>query len=65
MRGIIIDKNFSEAFVYLEDGETISVPSSEVTDSNVGDMIFLSNVSLPTNYNSNSNIINEKLIDFF
>ena len=35
MRGIIIDKNFSEAFVCLEDGETISIPSSEVTDSNV------------------------------
>ena len=50
MRGIIIDKNFSEAFVCLEDGETISIPSSEVTDSNVGDMITLSNISIPTNY---------------
>ena len=46
MRGIIIDKNFSEAFVCLEDGETISIPSSEVTDSNVGDMITLSNISI-------------------
>ena len=50
MRGIIIDKNFSEAFVCLEDGETISIPSSEVTDSNVRDMITLSNISIPTNY---------------
>ena len=65
MRGIIIDKNFSEAFVCLEDGETISIPSSEVTDSNVGEMITLSNISIPTNYNSNTNLTNEKLLDFF
>ena len=65
MTGIIIDKNFSAAFVCLEDGETISIPSSEVTDYNVGDMITLSNISIPTNYNSNTNLTNEKLLDFF
>ena len=65
MSGIMIEKNFSEACVWLEDGETISIPSSEVTDSSVGDMITLSNISIPTNYNSNTNLTNEKLLDFF
>lgn len=65
MKGIIIDKNFSEAFVSLEDGETISIPTMEVTTSNIGDVVTLPNIPTHANYNSNTNMTNEKLIDFF
>jgi hypothetical protein len=59
VKGKIIDKNLTDAFVVLENGDTMDVRLSNLPKTvQVGD-----SVDVP--FNSNSNLTNDKLVDFF
>ena len=66
MKGKIIDYNFFEAFVELEDDTIVKVPINQVSNYlSIGATI---NVDSNINSNSPSNrpkVIQDKLIDFF
>ncbi|NLP28799.1 MAG: hypothetical protein GX370_08600 [Clostridia bacterium] len=58
MRGKVIDKNLTEAFIALENGETMDVSITRLPkDVKLGDT-----VDLPMN---NPTITNDRIIDFF
>ncbi|MCF0146990.1 MAG: hypothetical protein HUJ77_01190 [Clostridium sp.] len=66
MKGRVIDYNFFEAFVELEDDTIVKVPLNQVSNYlNIGDTI---NINSNVNSSSPSNrpkIIQDKLVDFF
>lgn len=66
MKGRVIDYNFFEAFVELEDDTIIKIPLNQVSNYlNIGDTI---NIDSNISSNSPSNrpkIIQDKLVDFF
>jgi hypothetical protein len=58
MRGRVIDKNLTEAYVTFEDGNTVDVSLSYLPrDTKVGDTV---EVQL-----NNHSLTNDKLVDFF
>ncbi|MDP4090200.1 MAG: hypothetical protein Q8930_13135 [Bacillota bacterium] len=58
MKGKIYDKNMTEAFVMMENGETLDISITRLPrDVNIGDT-----VDIPRSVNS---ITNDKLVDFF
>jgi hypothetical protein len=58
MKGKVLDKNVTDAFIALETGETIDISSARLPrDVKVGDTI-----DVPMN---NTSITNDKLVDFF
>lgn len=60
MKGKVLDKNLTDAFVALESGETMDISVSHLPKNiKVGDM-----VDIPMN-NSREMITNDKLVDFF
>lgn len=59
MKGKIIDTSLTDAFISLENGETIDISLSKLPkNSKVGD-----SVNIP--FNSTSALTNDKLMDFF
>ena len=66
MKGKIIDYNFFEAFVALDDDTIVKIPLTQVSNYlNIGDTI---NINSNISSNSPSNrpkIIQDKLVDFF
>ncbi|NLZ48309.1 MAG: hypothetical protein GX895_05865 [Clostridiales bacterium] len=59
MKGKIIDKNLTEAFIALENGDTIDISISRLPkDVKLGDKI-----DIPKNNSSINN--NDRLVDFF
>ncbi|WP_203527758.1 hypothetical protein [Clostridium thermarum] len=58
MKGKVLDKNITDAFIALETGETIDISTSRLPkDVKIGDT-----VDIPIN---NTSISNDKLVDFF
>lgn len=64
MKCLLIDKDSFEAYVELPDGMIVSIPSSDVSNSSIGDCITISTKSL-INPPQNSVISNLNFIDFF
>ncbi|MBQ6820236.1 MAG: hypothetical protein IJO26_02935 [Clostridium sp.] len=66
MKGKIIDYNFSEAFVLLEDDTIVKISLNQVSNNlNVGDTIALTSTN-KCNYTSNKpKFIQDKIVDFF
>lgn len=59
MKGKIIDTSLTDAFISLENGETMDISLSKLPkNSKVGD-----SVNIP--FNSTSALTNDKLMDFF
>ena len=66
MKGKIIDYNYFEAFVALEDDTVVKVPLSQVSDYlSIGAFVNINWNSLSCNTNSNPKITQDKLVDFF
>jgi hypothetical protein len=67
MKVTIIDKNNIDAYVSLEDGSIASIPLNQVSNSNIGDSVYIPKKNIvcsPNTPNSSSMVVN-KLIDFF
>jgi len=66
LKGKVIDYNFFEAFIALDDDTIVKIPLSQVSNYlNIGDTI---NIDSNISSNSPSNrpkIIQDKLVDFF
>jgi hypothetical protein len=59
MKGKIIDKNITDAFVNFEDGNTMDIPLAKLPKNvHVGDTVEFT-------INTTSNLTNDKLVDFF
>lgn len=66
MKGKIIDYNFFEAFVALEDDTIIKLPLNQVSSYlNIGDTIDIDSNSISYAPNNRPKIIQDKLVDFF
>lgn len=66
MKGKIIDYNYFEAFVLLEDDTVIKVPLSNVNDYlAIGTMVNINSNSLSCSNSSKQKILQDKLVDFF
>ena len=66
MNGKIIDYNFFEAFVVLEDDTIIKVPLNQVSNYlNVGDTININSGIISSSPSNRPKIIQDKLVDFF
>lgn len=58
MKGKVLDKNITDAFVVLENGETLDISTTHLPKNiKIGDT-----VDVPMN---NTFITNDKLVDFF
>ncbi|MDY6011327.1 hypothetical protein [Clostridium sp.] len=51
MHGQIVDINNLEAFVELDDGNLVSVPTTQLSGASIGDHIHLNNCISPNNHN--------------
>ena len=66
MKGKIVDYNFSEAFVALEDDSIVILPLTEVNEAlSVGSFVNININNISFNPNNKNEIIQDKLIDFF
>ena len=66
MKGKIIDYNFFEAFVSLEDDTIIKIPLNQVSSYlNVGDTITIDSNSITSTPTNRPKVIQDKLVDFF
>lgn len=66
MKGKIIDYNYFEAFVVLEDDTVVKVPLSDVNDYlAIGTIVNINSNSLSCSTSSKPKIIQDKLVDFF
>ncbi|MBD7914867.1 hypothetical protein H9660_06880 [Clostridium sp. Sa3CUN1] len=66
MKGKIIDYNFFEAFVALEDDTIIKLPLNQVSSYlNIGDTIDIDSNNISYAPNNRPKIIQDKLVDFF
>lgn len=51
MHGQIVDINNLEAFVELDDGNLVLVPTTQLSGASIGDRILLNNRISPNNHN--------------
>lgn len=51
MHGQIVDINNLEAFVELDDGNLVLVPTTQLSRASIGDSIHLNNSISPNNHN--------------
>ncbi len=65
MRGQIIDINGLEAFVELDGGSLVSVPTHQLAGASIGDRIYLTSSTSPNNHNLSECNINPFMNDFF
>lgn len=66
LKGKIIDYNFFEVFVALEDDTIIKMPLNQVSNYlNIGDTINVDSNNISYSPSNRPNIIQDKLIDFF
>lgn len=66
MKGKIIDYNFFEVFVALEDDTIIKMPLNQVSNPlNIGDTINIDSNSISFSPSNRPKVIQDKLIDFF
>lgn len=66
MKGKIIDYNFFEAFIALEDDTVIKLPLNQVSNYlNIGDTINIDSNNISYTPNNRPKIIQDKLVDFF
>lgn len=63
MQGQIIDINNLEAFIELDNGNLISVPTTQLSGASIGDHICLSNSISPNNHNLFKHNINPFIND--
>lgn len=69
MKGKVLDLNQTDAFIALEDGSTIDISTSRLSnDVKVGDTVEVP-ISVKSSIDNNAflhdKLINEKLVDFF
>lgn len=66
LKGKIIDYNFFEAFVELEDDTIVKIPLNQVSNYlNIGDTINIDSNSISSSPSNRPKIIQDKLVDFF
>lgn len=66
MKGKIIDYNFFEAFVELEDDTIVKVPINQVSNYlSIGATINIDSNIISSSPSNRPKIIQDKLIDFF
>lgn len=66
MKGKIIDYNYFEAFVVLEDDTVVKLPLSQVNDYlGIGSVVNIDSSSLSSNSSSKPKIYQDKVVDFF
>ena len=66
MKGKIIDYNFFEAFVALDDDTIIKIPLNQVSNYlSIGDTININSSAISTSPSNKPPIIQDKLVDFF
>lgn len=66
MKGKIIDYNFFEAFVELEDDTIVKVPINQVSNYlGIGATINIDSNITSSSHSNRPKIIQDKLIDFF
>lgn len=66
MKGKIIDYNFFEAFVSLEDDTIIKIPLNQVSNYlNIGDTLNIDSNTIGNSPSNKPKIIQDKLVDFF
>lgn len=66
MKGKIIDYNFFEAFVALDDDTIIKIPLNQVSNYlSIGDTININSSAISTSPSNKPKIIQDKLVDFF
>ena len=66
MKGKIIDYNFFEAFIALEDDTVIKLPLNQVSSYlNIGDTINIDSNTISYSPSNRPKIIQDKLVDFF
>jgi hypothetical protein len=59
MKGKVIDKNLTDAFIAFENGDTMDIKITSLPKGvQIGD-----NVDIP--FNSTNDLTNDKLVDFF
>ncbi len=66
MKGKIIDYNFFEAFIALDDDTIIKIPLNQVSNYlSIGDTININSSAISTSPSNKPKIIQDKLVDFF
>ncbi|MGG7144038.1 hypothetical protein ACQPVP_11320 [Clostridium nigeriense] len=66
MKGKIIDYNFFEAFVALEDDTIMKMPLSQIPGYlNLGDTINIDSTNVSCNPSNKPKITQDKIVDFF
>lgn len=66
LKGKIIDYNFFEAFVELEDDTIVKIPLNQVSNYlNIGDTINVNSTNISSSPSNRPKIIQDKLVDFF
>lgn len=66
MKGKIIDYNYFEAFVALEDDTVVKVPLTQVSDYlSVGAIVNLDSNNLSCSTSSKPKMYQDKIVDFF
>lgn len=65
MHGQIIDINGLEAFVELDGGSLVSVPTHQLAGASVGDRIYLTNSISPNSHNLSECNVNPFMNNFF
>ncbi|MDV4150196.1 hypothetical protein R0131_05030 [Clostridium sp. AL.422] len=66
MKGKIIDYNFFEAFVALDDDTIVKVPLNQVSNYiNIGDTVNIDSNMISSSPSNKPKIIQDKLVDFF
>lgn len=66
MKGKIIDYNFFEAFVALDDDTIIKIPLNQVSNYlSIGDTININSSAISASPSNKPKIIQDKLVDFF
>ncbi|MCR4943248.1 MAG: hypothetical protein K5986_02055 [Clostridium sp.] len=66
MKVTIVDFNNIEAYIALEDGRILSIPSNTIKAAQIGDTLDFPNENLPCSSNryNQSSVISNGLIDF-
>lgn len=66
LKGKIVDYNFFEAFVELEDDTIVKIPLNQVSNYlNIGDTINVNSTNISSSPSNRPKIIQDKLVDFF
>ncbi|WP_066889619.1 hypothetical protein [Clostridium nigeriense] len=66
MKGKVIDYNFFEVFIALEDDTILKMPLNQVSNYlNIGDTINIDSNNISYSPSNRPKILQDKLIDFF